>query len=84
VYRLVYTPEAQDQIRELPLAALAAFADLLPVLELTPWNGEPQNNANPGGAVRRWLFGPAGGGQAVYLVIENPAEVHVLTIQWIG
>jgi hypothetical protein len=84
VYRLVHTPEALDQLEALPAEVLTAYAELLSVLELTPWNGESQNKANPGGAVRRWMFGFGGSGQVIYLVLDDPAEVHVLMIQWIG
>jgi hypothetical protein len=84
VYRLVHTPEALDQPEALPPEALAPYAELLAMLELTPWSGEPQNKANPDGAVRRWAFGLGGTGQVVYLVVDHPSEVHVLMIQWIG
>jgi hypothetical protein len=49
----------------LPVEALADYAQVLDVLEVAPWNGEPQNVANPEGAVRRWHFGPNGAGQVV-------------------
>jgi hypothetical protein len=44
VYRLVHTPEALDQLEALPPEALAPYAELLALLELTPWNGESQNS----------------------------------------
>jgi hypothetical protein len=84
VYRLVHTPEAVDQLEALPPEALTPYAELIAMLELTPWNGESQNKANPSGAVRRWVFGLGGRGQVVYLVVDHPPEVHVLMIQWLG
>jgi len=54
------------------------------MLELTPWNGEPQHEANPDGAVRRWHFGPGQAGQLIYLIDEHEQVVHLLLVQWIG
>jgi hypothetical protein len=34
--------------------------------------------------VRRWLFGPAGAGQVIYLILERDQEVHLLLVQWLG
>ncbi len=84
MYRLVPDQAVVDQVAALPLDALTAYADVLSVLELTPWNGEPQNNDNPEGAVRRFVFGPAGAGQIVYLIRDEPPEVHLLMLQWLG
>jgi hypothetical protein len=81
VYRIVTYPEAQEQIAALPDDALGRYAAVLGVLELTPWNGLPQHEDNPGGAVRQWIFGH---GQVLYLVLEDQQEVHVLLVQWIG
>jgi hypothetical protein len=53
------------------------------VLELKPWAGEPQHAAHPDGAVQRWIFGPDGAGQAVYLIAEERREVHLLMVQWL-
>jgi hypothetical protein len=60
------------------------YAALLEVLQLTPWNGAPQHEDNPDGAVRRWTFGPGQAGQVVYLIDEQAREVHLLLVQWLG
>jgi hypothetical protein len=36
--------------------------------------------SNPDGAVRWLYFGPASAGQAIYLVVEDVQEVHVLDV----
>lgn len=75
------------QVAALPADALDAYAEVLEVLEvlqLTPWNGRPQHEDNPEGAVRRWKFGVSQAGQVVYLILEEQQEVHLLLVQWWG
>jgi hypothetical protein len=84
VYRVITYGEALEQITALPDEALNGYADVLGVLELAPWSGQPQHERHPDGAVRRWLFGPDGAGQVVYLILEDQREVHVLLGQWLG
>jgi hypothetical protein len=84
MYRLVPDRETMDQVTALPVEVLGAYAEVLAVLELTPWNGAAQHANNPDGAVRRWVFGPDGAGQLVYLIVEDLAEVHLLVVQWLG
>ncbi|MFI9505375.1 hypothetical protein [Nocardia sp. NPDC052566] len=71
-------------MQALPVDALPDYAQILSVLEVSPWAGSPQNEANPDGAVRRWAFGPRNAGQVVYLVLEAQREVHLLMVQWLG
>ncbi|MGH3767693.1 MAG: hypothetical protein ACRDS0_28405 [Pseudonocardiaceae bacterium] len=59
------------QVTALPADALDAHAEVLEVLQLTPWNGRPQHENNPEGAVRRWTFRSGQAGQVVYLVLEE-------------
>ncbi len=84
MYRIVVYPEAADQIAALPADALHAYADVLGAPELTPWNGLPLHEDNPDGAVRRWDFGLGHAGQAIYLVLDERQEVHVMLVQWFG
>lgn len=64
-YTLDIDPLAADQIAALPPPALAGLAEAFAVLELTPWNGLPLNDANPTGPVRQLPFG--GRGMITYL-----------------
>jgi hypothetical protein len=84
MYRLVPDNATMDQVATLPVEILDVYAEVLAVLELTPWNGSPQHANNPDGAVRRWVFGPGGAGQVVYLIVEDLKEVHLLLVQWLG
>lgn len=84
MYRIVVYPEAADQITALPAEALHSYAEVLGAIELTPWNGPPLHEDNPDGAVRRWDFGPDHAGQAIYLVLDERWEVHVMVVQWLG
>ncbi len=84
MYRIVPDPETLDQVAALPLEALDAYAEVLAVLELKPWNGRPQHQDNPDAAVRYWNFGTDGAGQVVYLILEEQREVHLLLVQWLS
>lgn len=84
MYRIVVYPEAQEQIAALPDEALAGYAEVAGVLELSPWNGPPHRASNPDGALRRWIFGPSAAGHVVYLIVEDLQEVHLVMVQWLG
>lgn len=84
MYRLDIDPEAQEQIAALPPEAVRALAEVVAVLELAPWNGDPQHESNPTAELRRWHFGPNLAGQIVYLILERRREVHVIMVQWFG
>jgi hypothetical protein len=84
VYRLVVDPAVVEQTQALPDDALPAYAEVLPALEIAPWNGRPHHAGNPDGAVRAWLFGANGAGQVVYLILEEQQEVHLLHLDWIA
>lgn len=83
-YKIVIDPEVREEIEVLPRTALSVFAEAMTVLELTPWSGEPQHRDNPDGAVRRMVFGPAGAGIVVYLVLEDQRRVDVLRVVWLS
>jgi hypothetical protein len=84
VYRIVPDATVSEQVAALPSAVLADYAEVLEVLQLTPWNGRPQHPANPDAPVRRWAFGPGKAGQVIYLILEQQQEVHLLLVQWWG
>lgn len=62
MYRVRTYEEAQATLDALPIEILAGYVEVLDVLELTPWNGAPLNEANPDGAVRQLVFGSEGQG----------------------
>ena len=82
MYRIVPDTAVSAQVAALPVEALAGYAQVLEVLQLAPWNGRPQHEANPDAPVRRWTFGPGQAGQLVYLIVEHQREVHLLLVQW--
>lgn len=84
MYRVDVVEAARAAIAELPAGVLGELADAFAVLEIAPWGGAPQHKNNPGGAVRRVLFGPGGSGQLVYVILEDVREVHVVLIVWLG
>lgn len=82
MYRVITDPQAREQLAALPARLLGDYARVLDALEVAPWNGEPQHAHNPQGEVRRWLFGPGGAAQVIYLIVERDREVHVLRVLW--
>jgi hypothetical protein len=84
MYRVDIYPDAQEQVDALPPEALPGFAQVYRVLELAPWNGDPQKKCKPTAEVRRWKFGPHAEGQVIYLVLEHQREVHIVMVQWWG
>lgn len=84
MYKIIPDSTTLPQVAALPAEALDDYAALVDVLRLTPWNGSPQHEDNPHGAVRRWKFGPGHAGQVIYLVLEDQREVHLLMVQWFG
>jgi hypothetical protein len=84
VYRIVPDVEVSEQVAALPVEALVGYAEVLEILQLTPWNGRPQHVANPDAPVRRWAFGPGQAGHVVYLILEEAQVVHLLVVQWWG
>lgn len=84
MYRIIPDATVLEQVAALPDDALAAYAEVLDVLALTPWNGPPLHEDNPEGEVRRWIFGPNMAGQVIYVIIEHQQEVHLVLVQWLG
>lgn len=84
MYEIVPDAAIAPQVAELPEEALPAYADVVEMLQLAPWNSEPQHEADPEGAVRRWPFGADKAGQVMYLILEEQHEIHLLHVQWLG
>lgn len=84
MYRLEPDEQAQQQIEALPAAALAGYAELATLLELSPWSGDPVNDNNPDGPVRSLTFGPQHEGMVTYLILDDQRRVDVLDVLWLG
>lgn len=85
MYRIIPDAATMEQVAALPDDALHAYASVLDKLQNRPWDGEPEHDENPDGAVRRWLFGSGGAGIVVYLIVEREQnEVHLLRVLWAG
>ena len=82
MYRIVLDEETEAQIEALPYEALAPLAELLDVLSLTPWNGDPLNDASPDAPLRSWAFGRAG--LLTYLILEDQQRVDLIRVVWVG
>jgi hypothetical protein len=84
LYRIRTDLVAREQIAALPDNALEPYAQVLGVLELVPWHGHAHNHDNPKGAIRQLVFGPAGRGLVIYLILEDQRLVDVLEVMWLG
>lgn len=82
MYEYSLPPEIRAAMAALPSSALVPLFEVLAVLQVAPWGGEPHHKDNPDGAVRRLLFGPAGAGLLVYVILENTRQVEVVTLLW--
>jgi hypothetical protein len=82
-YKIEIYPDVRRQIRALPASAERSFAEVLVVLELTPWNGRPYHDANPDG-LQNLVFGANGEGMATYLILEDQLQVEIVRVSWIG
>ena len=71
MYRIIPDTAVSGQVAALPAEVLAGYAEVLEVLQLTPWNGPPQHPDKPDAPVRRWAFDPGQAGQVVYLILEE-------------
>ena len=83
MYRVETDEHAQRQVDALPADALAAYAELRAMLELSPWGGEPINDRNPDGPVRTLAFGGHHQGMVTYLILEEQRRVDVLSVLWL-
>jgi hypothetical protein len=81
VYRVEYSPQAQDQAAQLPPAARAALADAVEQLAVDPWQGAPYR---PGYPPEYRLLPFGGWGIAVYVIGQRAGTVTLLELTWAG
>jgi hypothetical protein len=82
VYKITTDERSSAQIAALRADDLVSYAEIMAVLELVPWQGEPTNAENPDGPVRALCFG--NGSMVTYLILEDQLRVDVVDISWIG
>jgi hypothetical protein len=82
VYEVVTDGEVAQQVSALPDELLTYYLQVLDLLELTPWSGQPYSDAKPDGAMRKLLFGPSGQAEVIYLVLEHDHRVELLRVHW--
>jgi hypothetical protein len=84
MYLIKLPDEVREQLAVLPSIALAAFAEMMVVLEVAPWGGSPYNRERPDGNIRTVAFGEHSEGLLVYLIVEHTREVGVIELMWVG
>jgi hypothetical protein len=82
-YRIEIDPPARDQIRAMPHPLQKRLAEVMAMLELTPWHCEPINKNNPTGSVRQLAFGDNGRALLTFLILERQRLVDVLEVLWL-
>ncbi|WP_030925907.1 hypothetical protein [Streptosporangium amethystogenes] len=80
MYQITVDPFAEEQITEIPAEALRPLAELLTLLEIAPWSGQPYNPANPKANMPAHTFGERG--LATYVVLDEQREVYLIRIEW--
>jgi hypothetical protein len=84
MYLVKLPDEVRKQLAALPSTALAAFAEVMVVLAVAPWGGDPYNRERPEGNIRTVAFGEHAERLLVYLVVEHAREVGVIELMWAG
>ena len=83
MYSYDAVPGAVAQVDELPMPALAAYAELIAFLELTLLEGAPYRDDKPDGNMRTMPFGKRAEGMAVYVILEEWRRVVVVSVTWL-
>ena len=84
MYSVETDVEALPEIEALPVDALAAYAELMVVLETAPWSGSLLNRDRPSANMRSHIFGRRGQGMVIYYVLEDQRRVIVVRVMWLG
>jgi hypothetical protein len=81
VYSVEWEQGAQVQAAALPREALSPLAELMALLEIAPWSGDPyRTQADPG--MLTPVFGKRAEGLAIYLILEDQRRVVVVRVVW--
>ena len=84
MYSVETEAEAVSEIAALPTEALPAYAELITLLEVAPWSGDPYNLQRPDTNMRAHTFGVGAHDPAIYLVLEADRRVVFLRVLWVG
>ena len=71
-------------VEALPLTAARGYAEVLGVLELAPWSGQPLREDNLEANILTLPFGPDDAGLVTYMILEHLRRVDVLQVAWVG
>jgi hypothetical protein len=84
VYAVETDVQALPEIEALPGEALAAYAELMVVLETAPWSGSLLNRDRPSANMRSHIFGRHGQGMVIYYILEDERRVIVVRVMGLG
>jgi hypothetical protein len=84
MYSVETETAAVAEVAALPAEASPAYAELMTLLEVAPWSGDPYNVQRPDTNMRTHTFAGDGRGLVIYLVLEADRRVAVLRVLWFG
>jgi hypothetical protein len=84
MYSVETEAAALAEVAALPAEVLPAYAELMTLLQVAPWSGDPYNLQRPDANMRTHTFGEGAPGLAIYLVLETDRRVVILRVLWAG
>lgn len=83
MYSIEAETAALGEVAALPAEALPAYAELMTLLELAPWSGDPYNRERLDANMRTHSSLTRARGLVIYLVLETERQVVMLRVLWI-
>ncbi|MCA1675585.1 MAG: hypothetical protein LC799_26535 [Actinobacteria bacterium] len=81
MYEVHVHDEAQATVDVLPADAVAGYFEVLDLLSMDPWRGDPYRRDNPDGNIRTLPF--AGSGFVTCMILDREQEVHLIEVLWL-
>lgn len=84
MYSVEWEQHALAQAAAIPAEAFPFYAELVTLLEVAPWSGDPYDRQRPDANMRTLAFGRHGEGLVIYLILDDQRRVVVLRALWAG
>lgn len=83
MYSVEWEEHALSHAAELPADAFPFYAELVTLLEVAPWTGDPYDRQRPDTNMRTLAFGRHGDGLLIYLILDDQRRVVILRVLWV-